>query len=268
MKDILKKQKEFEKILNIPIDTVLESERNELSEIFILKTIEELIEVRREFPSQMNKWSKTQTEANLTRIKIELADVFLFFTNLLLTWKIDWEEFIYAVKFVQNNNFIKVKERMMKLLNEEILVIPGHVSGVGNGCINPKYIFIGQNPGKNITHGYKFWSNPNDGSSKILLPILEELGILDKCYFTNIVKCTTENNAEPTQDSVDFWKEYLLKELKILHINNEMPIVIGMGKFVNTQLPWCNVSIRHPSYALRTNTQDRYKHEIKTLLGL
>ena len=103
-------QIEFEKTIGVPINTILEKERNEMSEMFLFKLIEEAVETRREFPSVMNKWAKTQKSADPARISEELSDVFLFFFNLLIVWRIDWADFLEQVKKTQFENFTKMKE--------------------------------------------------------------------------------------------------------------------------------------------------------------
>lgn len=262
MEQIINKQKEFERFIGFPIDSNLESDRNELSEKFIFKMIEECIELRKESPSVMNSWSKEQKEANLTRIKEEMSDVFLFFLNNMITWKIDWNKFLEIVSAVQDNNFLGVKEKKMKMLNESILAIPGYTSGIGNGNLNPKYVFIGQNPGEDMKHGYKFWSNEEDGSSKVLLPTLDAMGIRQDCYFTNLVKCTTSGNREPTENEVAFWKEYLAKEIQILGMNNGNMKMVTMGNFVKNHIPGA-YHVKHPAFVLRGGMSiEDYKNEI------
>lgn len=270
MKDILKKQIEFEEAIGVPIHTILEKERNQLSEVFIFKLIEEAIETRREFPSAMNEWSKSQTAADVTRVQEELSDVFIFFLNVLLTWRIDWSDFLQQVRDTQYKNFTKIKERKMKMFNEEIMGIPGYTVGIGSGSINPKYIFIGQNPGKNITHGYRVWSDPESGSSKILLPLLDEQQVRDQCYFTNLVKCTTLDNAEPTEEQSQFWRPRLIEEVAILTINNPGVTIISMGKWVKDQLGAdSHVSIPHPSWVLRNiSNLDAFTFELLNAMKL
>lgn len=270
MKDILTKQVEFEKAIGVPIDTILEKERNEMSEMFLFKMIEEAIETRKEFPSVMNKWSKTQKTADLTRVQEELADVFIFFINVLLAWRINWNDFLKVVEKVQYNNFTKAKEKQMKIFNEEILNIPGYVTGVGQGNINPKYVFVGQNPGKGITHGYKVWSDPESGSSKVLLPILQTQQVLEECYFTNLVKCTTGDNGEPSDEQVAFWLPHLTEELRILAINNPDMTVIAMGKWTQKEMgKLANASMPHPSWVLRDGgNTDKFKFELLNAMRL
>jgi len=263
LKDIIKRQLEFQRLVDFPIDSILEKDRNELSEKYIFKLIEEAIELRKEFPSVMNPWSKTQKNIDLNRIQEELSDVLLFYINILLTWKIPIENLIEIADKVQQNNFTKIKEKKMKMLNERILDIPGYTSGIGTGNLNPGFIFVGQNPGTTIIHGYKMWNDPTSGSSKILLPILKSIGIHDQCYFTNIVKCITINNDCPTEKETAFWLPFLLEEIEILKTNNLSTKIITMGRYANEVLPH-NITIPHPSYILRGGmSKEDYENEIR-----
>ncbi len=266
---ILNKQVALQKLVKMPIDTNLEAVRDELGEKYIFKMIEEAIELRKEFPSTANPWSKTNHQADFKRIKEEACDVMFFLINFLLTFKISPDELLNELEKVQDNNFNKIKGKMMDQLNQDILKVQNHVSGVGQGNLSPRYIFIGQNPGKDITQGYRFFSNKEDGSSQILLPILENLGIIDQCYFTNVVKSTTEGNAQPSDDLASFWTEFLDKEIEILKANNPNAIIITMGKWTFDQViqrkyPGSVVAIKHPSYIMRKNmNSEDYANEIK-----
>lgn len=271
--NIIEKQKDFQRFLGWPIDSNLEEDRDRLFEIFIFKMIEEAIELRKESPSVLNPWSKKQKEADHTRIKEEMSDVLLFFFNLCITWKLPLQELFDTVQKVQENNFMKIKEKKMKMLNEKILSIPGYTSGVGSGNLNAKYIFLGINPGERISHGYKFWSNPEDGSSKVLLPILDAMGIRQDCYFTNIVKCTTPENREPTLDEVTFWSDFLVEEINIIRANNPDVKIITMGTSAKENFMFLNVdalfmTIQHPSYVLRGGiTREDYEKQIQETIA-
>lgn len=267
LKDIIQRQHNFQKFLGWPIDSNLEEDRNRLFEIFIFKLIEEAIELRKETPSVMNPWSKKQKEANHERIKEEMSDVFLFFLNLMITWKLPLEEFIETVHKVQANNVLRIKEKKMKMLNERILNIPGYTSGIGQGNLSPKYVFVGINPAEGIEHGYKVWSNPEDGSSKILLPILKDMGILEQCYFTNLVKCVTEKNREPLEEEVRYWSTPFDDEIDILKNENRGVKIITMGSFSKKWFSG-NGHIQHPAYVLRGGiTKEDYEKQIKETIA-
>lgn len=268
MKDILEKQKGFERLVGVPIDTILEKERNQMSEMFVYKAIEELIEVRREFPSVLNEWSKSNKDANAPRVKEELADAFLFLSNLLLAWHISWDDFLRQVIITQKNNFTKVKMKKMRILNEEMLNIPGYKTGIGSGNINPRFVFIGMNPGKDIEHGYSTWSDPGSGSSRILLPALAAFEILEDSYRTNLVKSTTPDNQEPTKEQIDFWRPFLVEELRILAINNPDMRIITMGKLVRENVETA-YTIDHPASILHNpRNMSKFNEQLIEACGL
>lgn len=262
---IIERQKDFQRIVGFPIDSNLESDRNEMSEKYVFKLIEEAIELRKEFPSVMNPWSKKQKEVDLLRVKEEMSDVLLFFVNLLITWKFSFDEILDVIVKVQENNFSKVAEKKLKMLNEQILNIPGYTSGIGQGSTTPKYIFVGLNPEQGIEHGHKVWSDETDGSSKVLLPILDAIGIRQDCYFTNLVKCTTPDNSEPTDNDIAFWLPILKEELEALLFSGNA-VVIAMGKIVSDKLPGAR-SIHHPADVLRDGmSREEYTEVIKKVL--
>ena len=267
MDQLIERQREFQRFVGFPIDSILESDRNEMSEKYIFKMIEEAVELRREFPSSINPWSKHQKTADLNRIKEEMSDVFLFFTNLLLVWKIDFADFLDSARLVQERNFLKIKKKKMDFLNEEILSIPGHTTGIGSGNLNPKYIFIGQNPGKGITHGYRFWSNTEDGSTKVLLPSIGDK--VSDCYFTNLVKSTTIENRQPSLEEVDFWIPFLQQELQILLTSNHAKL-ISLGSWTYDKLNGCGYvseQVPHPATVLYgSNTKESFDKAIETAL--
>lgn len=263
LETIIEKQKDFQRFVNFPIDSNLESDRNELSEKFIYKLIEECIELRKEAPSAMNPWSKKQKEADMTRIKEEMSDIFLFFCNIMITWRISPSEILSQITQVQEQNFVKVKERKMKMLNEQILNIPGYSSCVGDGNLTPKYVFIGQNPSHEVGHGGKTSIDETNGLLGVLLPILDTMGIRQDCYFTNIVKSTTIDGIEPSNLLTNFWNSTLIEELDILRKGNPGMKIITMGTYASNALT-TPTQINHPTFVLRGGiTKEKYEEQIK-----
>lgn len=191
---IIERQKEFQRFLGFPIDSNLGHDRNELSEKYIFKLIEEAIELRKEFPSVVNPWSKKQKEVEIPRVKEEMSDVFLFFVNIMATWKISPEELFETIIQVQNNNLLKVKERKLKMLNESISNIPGYAIKHGFGSVNPARIYVG-----------KFSEGKYDAA----------------CYHTDIVKCELPNGRLPNEDELNFWTPIFNEELEILLAGNK-----------------------------------------------
>ena len=92
--ELIEKQREFQRAVGFPVDSILEQDRNEMSEKYTFKLIEEAVEMRREFPSAMNPWSKHQKAADLKRVREEYADVVLFLLNIAIVWKFTPDEIL------------------------------------------------------------------------------------------------------------------------------------------------------------------------------
>jgi len=263
---VIEKQKDYQRYVDFPIDTLREAERNELSEKYIFKAIEELIELRKEFPSMINPWSKHQKNSDTDRIREEFSDVMLFLINFSIVWKLTPTQVLESLEKTQNTNCDNLKVKKLAQLTQETLSIPSYTTGVGSGHFNPTHVFVGQNPSSTMPHGYKFWSDPNEGSAKVLLPILETKGLRKTSYFTNVVKSTTPNNRVPTKDETEFWKEYLFRELDILRINNPNMKVIPMGTYASQELPHYK-AIKHPaSVQYGTISLEDYSQELEKVL--
>lgn len=269
MNEIRKKQEEFQKVVGFPVDSKKEDDLLQMSETYIFKAIEELIELRKEFPSIMNPWSKDQRMSDRQRILEEFSDVQLFLINFANIWNLTDEEIVENLKFVQRRNFVSLKRKKLEKFNDSILGTPGYTIGVGQGNLYPKYIFIGQNPGEGIHNGYKVWSDENDGSSKVLLPILDKLQIRQDSYFTNLVKCTTPGNEQPNLEMKSFWLPKLLEEIRILSIDNPDIKIIPMGKYVSDSFSRTEYhnSIPHPAFVLRGGmTYEQYEKEVENAI--
>lgn len=224
LNEIIAKQRDFQKMVGFPIDTNVESVRNEVAEKYIFKMIEEAVELRREFPSVMNPWSKHQKPADMQRIKEEFCDVLLFLMNFMIAFKLSPDEVLEEIHKVQHHNFEKIKGQMMDQLNQDITKVQNHVSGIGSGSLTPKVVFIGQNPKEGLTKGEKF---------TFVLPPGE---YSDVVYVTNIVKSTTPQNVEPSEELTAFWKEFLKRELDILRANNPDMKIITIGRWADENL--------------------------------
>lgn len=268
LNNLIERQKEFQRAVGFPIDSIREADKYEMSEKYLFKMIEEVVELRRTFPSMMNPWSKVQVIPDVERVREEFSDAVLFLLNFAIVWKFSPETILLALESVQDNNFDKLKKKKMAMLNADILKVPDVVSGVGQGNLNPTYVFIGQNPGKRITQGYEFWSNENDGSSKVLLPILDELEVRSECYFTNLVKCTTPENTEPGDEMTDFYMGFLVKELEILKLGNTDIKIVAVGKWVDSKLKEIDhITIHHPaSISYGGITKEEYKKHVQEAL--
>lgn len=153
----------------------------------------------------------------------------------------------------------------MKELEEEMfnVKVTGKIA-VGCGNLYPNYILLGINPGCNLKDDRVFMRPEGIGSSQVLLPILDKLGIWDECYFDNVVKNTTENNVLPHKDLIELWTPYLIRELQIL--DYERSKVIALGNFASkvlTDLKIKHIRISHPARHFHGYSIEDYTSEIK-----
>lgn len=272
---IVKRQIEFQYMTGFHINSKLESEKLQLAEFYLMKLIEEVVETRKTFPSQMNPYQKNQpTNFSREDILAEFVDILLFATNFKILWNFDDEKILTAMEHKQAINIQKVKDKLMSQLNHEILRSPGEPINVGGGNLSPRYVFVGQNPNIHALHGGVCFEHLtlvkngiHDGSSNVLLPILEELGISEYSYITNLVKCSTPNNEQPSQELVRYWLEFYTREMDILRFSNPDMQIIPMGNVVKQVL--CLTGITHPAAVkYGTITGEEYKEQIIRVLNL
>lgn len=143
----------------------------------------------------------------------------------------------------------------------------GKLIGWGNNLEKCKFVFVGINPShKRFPElQYIFGGEKGEkGHSEKFMTILEEIGLLEKIYFTNLVKCSTEDNKIN-----NFHKEkcflYLSEEIseispvKIIALGNEV------FDFLKKKMNKDNiVKVPHPSYVFRYGkiTIEQYKEMI------
>ncbi len=267
---ILKNQIEFQRLCEVDIDTKVASKINELSEMYLFKAIEEVVELRKTLPSELNKWAKNQGLENHQDVMAELSDVFLFMINFCIVRGIDPEEVLRALGATQEINFIKLKQKKLAILNEEISRVPGRI-GYGGGNVMPSVVIIGLNPGQSLDKEHKCWDtapkNSTVGFLKKSLKLGEkELSLTEgDIYFTNLVKEVTDGNEAPTKTMVDYWFPYVQREIEIVSRGCD-PKILMMGKEVTRELIQRNAEmgqpIIHPSYFMRNGfTENQYYQE-------
>lgn len=112
--NIVKKQEEFQETAGIDLNTGLAGKLS-LSESYLMKTIEEIVELRKTFPSGFNRWEKNPAPLDIPsmeqRMREELADVHLFLVNFMLVWGLRITDILYTIEQVQDRNMILLKER-------------------------------------------------------------------------------------------------------------------------------------------------------------
>lgn len=201
-------QRNFQRVVGFPIDSISARDRDEMSEKYLFKAIEEIVELRKEFPSVMNPWSRTQRQIeNLDAIKDELADVMLFLVNFINVWGITEDELWDSLLAKQQKNYEHIKTKKLKILNSEMSKVPGSEVQPGAGKLSPNAIIVAENPDLLFEYIQKELNgveNPND-------------------YYTTLIK--QHNVAFPSDEVKAFWREFLDRELEILAINNNNVVV-------------------------------------------
>ena len=93
----------------------------------------------------------------------------------------------------------------------------------GEGPINAKIFFVGQNPGKKEDLEGK----PFVGLSGKFLDKMLKLAKIErkKVFITGAVKCHTPKNRKPSKEEIEACKPYLLKQIKI--INPKLIVILG-----------------------------------------
>lgn len=272
-KDQIIKQMEFQDLVGVKIDDLSELERSTLSEKYLFKAIEEIIELRKTFPSGFFL-EKNTPDFDRDALLREFVDAQLFLANFGILWKIDEEELSRTIDWVQNNNFTKMKKKALIAFNLGLISLekPDNLDvgfdwkiGIGRGAINPRFFIVAQNAAQTIRHGeevFKLEYKDDKVAGNILLEGLDKLGILDQCYFTNAVKHATPKNRAPTQSERRFWNSYLSEEYGILLANNENMVVMPLGK---TAQEMCGtVGLYHPSAVFYgTLTREKYFEQLK-----
>lgn len=269
-KNVLKNQIEFQKLFGLDLTNLTPEKQFELGEKYLQKAIEEVVELRKTFPTGLGFIEKHTPQISRSAMLREFIDIQLFLANFYLTWGFSDEELEAEMNFIQANNFSKIRPKAITNFNETLVKIGNEVGykkiGVGRGNSTPKYIFVGQNPAQTIENGeevFKLEYRDHRAAGNILLNLLDKHGLLVDSYFTNAVKNTTANNAIPDKADILFWQPWLLKELQILSANNQ-PLIVPLGAVAKkaTELP----GIRHPATCFYGTSQDDYEAELITFI--
>jgi uracil-DNA glycosylase len=119
-----------------------------------------------------------------------------------------------------------------------------------------RLMFVAQNPSIN-----RDAKSPNtklfcgDSCGNLFTKALTRCGLTrEDVYVTNLVKCSTLDNAIPSEDMVKLCKHFVIKEAT--RINPDF--IVCVGSFARDQVmmieelrKWPVTSVRHPAYVLR-----------------
>lgn len=117
---ILRRQLEFQRLVNIPIDEESMETKLHLAENYLFKAVEEIVELRKTMPSSFNKYEKNPSTAEQIQMLKELSDVLLFLINFCLVWNFSIKDIMNTIDLVQMNNFKKLAEKIEGQINDQI----------------------------------------------------------------------------------------------------------------------------------------------------
>jgi uracil-DNA glycosylase family 4 len=146
---------------------------------------------------------------------------------------------------------------------EKSLETFGNEIVLGEGPPDARIMLIGQNPGREEAKQGK----PFVGRSGIYLNSVLAKNRIDrkKLYITSVVKQTTPKNRKPTQNEINYWMSYLVKEIEGIK-----PKVI----FLMGEVAWKTPRFRgiryietyHPAAAVRfPKVRKRFESDIERI---
>jgi uracil-DNA glycosylase len=133
----------------------------------------------------------------------------------------------------------------------------------GEGPLNAKVMFVGQNPGADEDElGKPFVGR----AGKYLTKTLVEFGIKrETVYITNIVKHVSPQNRKPYGDEVRACLPYLIAQIRI--IKPQIIVLLGASAKETPRLEGIEyIQIIHPSAAMRfTKMREKFRQQITEL---
>jgi len=130
----------------------------------------------------------------------------------------------------------------------------------GEGPIDAKAMFIGQNPGaEEDQKGKPFIGR----AGKFLTKILSEHGIKrEDIFITNIVKHVSPKNRKPTSDELTACLPYLIRQIEI--IKPKMIVLLGASAKETPRIDGIEYfEVIHPSAAMRfTKMREKFTSQI------
>jgi uracil-DNA glycosylase family 4 len=133
----------------------------------------------------------------------------------------------------------------------------------GEGPLNAKVMFVGQNPGADEDES----GRPFIGrAGKYLTKTLTEFGIKrEEIYITNIVKHVSPKNRKPFDDEVHACLPYLVTQIKI--VKPQIIVLLGQSAKETPRIEGIEyIQVIHPSAAMRfTSMREKFRTQIATL---
>ena len=92
----------------------------------------------------------------------------------------------------------------------------------GEGNVNAIVMFIGEAPGKDEDlSGRPFVGR----SGKLLRAMIQAIGLMDRCFIANIVRCRPPNNRPPEPEEIESCVKFLDKQIEI--ISPQLLVLLG-----------------------------------------
>jgi uracil-DNA glycosylase family 4 len=143
-----------------------------------------------------------------------------------------------------------ITKQIQNCKNCELSNLPiNKVKPFDSNRLDKKIVFVGQNPSYKRQLDGKIFEE-NNTSDRVMKQFLKKLNLTrEDCYFTNIVKCSTEKNISPSKDSCNSCIQNFYDE-----INEIKPLlIIFISKFaynlIDKEKIRCPIiSLKHPSY--------------------
>ncbi len=141
------------------------------------------------------------------------------------------------------------------------------------GYINAKYMWIAQNPGYVINKKTECVfpiNNNNNSEQDKFTKYLDDIGMYELSYFTNLVKCSTINNIKPNDEEISNCFNYIEHEINII----KPKIIITLGNLakniINNKYKDIKIyNLYHPTYVFSYNKNliDSYKKQILNIFN-
>ena len=142
---------------------------------------------------------------------------------------------------------------------------------VPSGCLCPEIFIVGIAPGfGNVKSTATSRTMTFGTSANYVRQALYELEIIDKVWFTNIIKCSLDLNRHPNNIEIKNCLFWLKRELRILKPKK----IICLGNFAyeqfikNFKFKYPVYKIYHPAYFVRKNfSYNKYYRHVKEMIN-
>jgi uracil-DNA glycosylase family 4 len=143
-----------------------------------------------------------------------------------------------------------------------------------------KIMVVGLNPSRNRFSGLKHAFSggeyfKEDKSGWMFCEILKNFGIFDKCFITNIVKCSTATNKISEKDLQNCYENFLdeleyCKPELILFVGTQVYDFLVYKNINDLNRKYKIAKIHHPSYCLayKRITLEQYIEQIESVLKI